>query len=88
MLVFRLICKPLYRTAISDEQLADILENLPLPSNQQEEAPAVGSENSADGGAGLTTAEKRIRNLKKKLDQVEKLKAKQAAGEKLEKNQV
>ncbi|CAH1781076.1 unnamed protein product [Owenia fusiformis] len=90
------------KTDIPEEELQKVIDSLPLCSLQQSapvsEAPKAEkitgpSESVLVGGGGggssnLTTAEKRIRALNKKLTQVEKLKERQANGEKLEDNQL
>ena len=78
------------RTDIPEEDLIPILQNIPSYSSK---TPGPSSVPAAEVKAPVVTSitadeEKKIRNLRKKLDQIDKLKAKQASGEQLEKNQV
>ncbi len=75
----------IFRTQLPKEELLSIIQS--LPTGEKEEAKTEPPPAPSEGEV-LSGPEKRIRNLKKKLDQVVKLKEKQAKGEKIEKNQV
>ncbi len=103
------------KTNMPEEELAKILQDIPLPKVEKKEhaisgerevksekkiekeqgsgdkmAAKVESQSGAENGVAHDTPappEKRLRNLKKKLNQIEKIKEKLAAGENLETSQ-
>ena len=76
----------LYRTRLPEAELVAIIESLPLGNKAKPEAAEPPPASTAS--VVMSEPEKRIRNLKKKLDQIAKLKDRQAKGEKIEQNQV
>ena len=77
------------RTDLPDDKLREIVEGFPKEllgeddtSSSAATAPATASK------AEPTSAEKKLKNLKKKMTEIQKLKEKKAKGEKIEKNQV
>ncbi|XP_013403641.1 uncharacterized protein LOC106168925 [Lingula anatina] len=75
------------RTDIPEDEYQKIVNSLPLPSNQQAVTKATDGASDSQTGSTLTPAEKRLKTLHKKLDQIEQLKAKKAKGETIQDNQ-
>jgi len=69
------------RTNMPEKEMQEILSSLPLPEKEVEAAPVSAT-------ATLSEPEKRLRNLKKKITQIEKIKEKKEKGETLEKTQL
>ena len=76
------------RTDLPDDELEEIINSLPLPSQPKTAVTEPAQVASAPGGATTTSTDRRLKTLEKKLKQIEEIKKKQASGEKLEKNQV
>ena len=79
-----------FRTDIPEEDLIPILQNLPMYRTESNTCTAAkDAQPKPSVTSVITTAEERkIKNLQLKLQQIEKLKERQAKGEKLEANQV
>ena len=71
-----------------EADLVEILIGIPLSSKKDSPAAAAAPSKSVVTTAVISEPEKRVKTLKKKLDQITKLKTKQENGEKLEGNQV
>ena len=71
------------RTDMPEEEIREIIQDIPIPESKPAEVPV-----PVATAGGLTEPERRVRALKKKLTQIDKIREKKAKGEKLEKNQV